>query len=370
MRHAIVPSLFLLLAAAGAAGAADAEGSNPILPQDKAADSGLSPVAAQRAVEAPDIRGGASWQEVGAYFTAVGDSASIAAQSEAGQRLVESGGHFAALSTNDLRALTAVEQPSSIRAGARAEIERRYVAYRVVGGAYLVGVGVVPEGQVGEALRAKFAEIDARSARDPVGCLGYAPTLEGYDAENRLASDDAQRRMDVAWQGTGASSVSNGLNAAVEREDAMRRLMAPRVAIESAGLVSANWQGTSAMVDLTDAVTLRGFRSDGLRLAAGLAVERLALDGEPVTGAVEALVRVSLPVGITEGWAVGPALTARAGGSGDGLVLGWDATIHLDHAIGHGVGLVVDVGAGQRAQHSGATSGVEPQVGAGVVCVF
>lgn len=369
MRYrAIIPSLLCLIASGAAAAAA--EGSNPILPQDKAADSGLSPVAAQRAIEAPDIRGGASWQEVGAYFTAVGDSASIAAQSEAGQRLFESGGNFAALSIDDLRALTAIAQPSSIRDGARAEIERRYVAYREVGGAYLVGVGVVPNDQVGAALREKFDTIDARSARDPVGCLGYAPTLEGYDAANRQASDDAQRRMDVAWQGTGASSVSNGLNAAAEREDAMRRLMAPRVAIESAGLVSANWQGTSALVDLTDGITPRGLRSDGLRLAAGLAVERLALDGEPVTGAVEALVRVSLPVGITEGWAVGPAITARAGASGDGLVLGWDATIHLDHAIGHGIGVVVDVGAGQRAQHSSATSDVEPQVGAGIICVF
>ncbi len=229
----------------------------------------------------------------------------------------------------------------------------------------------ITSGAAWQEVGAYFTAVAAQSAvrDDAAGCLGHAPTLASYDAATIQMLADVQRRMVAAYRTPAPHGLGAATAAAADQEVAFDRVRF-RMAIESAGMLAEHWQGTAALVDLTDGITHRGFRSDGFRLAAGIAIERLALDGEPVTGAIEGLVRVGLPIGLGDAWAVGPAITGRFGTSGDGLVVGWDAALHLEHALGAGIGIVIDAGVGQRAQHSGATSDIEPQVGAGIVCVF
>lgn len=150
--------------------------------------------------------------------------------------------------------------------------------------------------------------------------------------------------------------------------DAWERMAADpeplRLAITSSATLAREWQGTSALIGLSSDW------SGDPRLSLGIAVERLAFDREPVDAAVEAVVRVDFPIGITGRIAVGPALAGRIGSTLDGeLVVGLDVGVRAEYAIAYGVAMTIDLGAGQRATES-ASSDIQPTASVGIVSVF
>lgn len=206
-----------------------------------------------------------------------------------------------------------------------------------------------------------------------------SPVANSYRYTAMEAAADAVRKQDATRiaplnaPGNNAAAIGSALGAmasaaaaeAVAKHDANRVL----VVAEMSGTYARDWQGTSAMFALDFGAV------DVPKIAIGIATERLAIDDEPVVGAVEGVIRIGLPMlfggRLMDGrMAVGPAVSARAGATTDGdLVIGLDMMIHTEVSIAPGLGVTADIGAGDRATKHDA-AGLQPVGSIGLAFVF
>jgi hypothetical protein len=160
------------------------------------------------------------------------------------------------------------------------------------------------------------------------------------------------------------ANISTGMQAAMAQDTAARAYVQPLIVVTTGALVAADWQGSYGLMAIDWPHNL-----PGNLLSFGLGVERFAIEDD-VTCAVQGIGRLAPQWRIADSrWTLGPAISIRAGASGHGLALGWDALAHVEYGIAPGLALVLDAGAGQRFDDF-EMSDVLPQIGGGLSILF
>lgn len=228
---------------------------------------------------------------------------------------------------------------------------------------------------IGNGASAAMAATAARASADPVIIpLSGSPVANSYrNAAVGMAVDAHLQKEDAILKpGRGLAEAMVWLGAATSasaaESTALNNANRMIVVAEMGGVIAEDWQGTYALFSLD------GWQKDlEPQFALGVAAERLTIGREPVTGAIEAVVRVTVPMILPVFGgrvAVGPSMSGRAGATGDGdLVVGLDLALHTEIAISYGFGATLDLGAGQRATKE-AASDIQPSGSVGLAFVF